>query len=189
MFSLAMALIGVASQIARHGYGEPIVDLALRRKGVNRNAARLIAASVVSCHTTLVRVQAQALAQSQREQAYKQAARLAEIRAARAASYALRKLAAFALFVLIGLGGGAYLLITVCSVFIGKKIETPGYNRIRAVEGVAKPVAPQQPVSAAITAHGSSIGAGGMVAPGTLDRKSTRLNSSHVKRSRMPSSA
>jgi hypothetical protein len=103
------ALIGVASQIARHGYGEPIVDLALRRKGVNRNAARLIAASVVSCHTTLVRVQAQALAQSQREQAYKQAARLAEIRAARAASYALRKLAAFALFVLIGLGGGAYL--------------------------------------------------------------------------------
>ena len=59
------------------------------------------------------------------------------------------------------LGGGAYLLITVCSVFIGKKIETPGYNRIRAVEGVAKPVAPQQPVSAAITAHGSSIGAGG----------------------------
>ena len=64
------------------------------------------------------------------------------------------------------IGGAAYLLITVCSVFIGKKIETPGYNRIRAIEGIAAP-APVQPVAAAITGHGS-IGVGGMVAPGTF---------------------
>jgi len=65
------------------------------------------------------------------------------------------------------IGGVAYLLITVCSVFIGKKIATPGYNRIRAVEGMAAP-APVQPVAAAITGHGGSIGAGGLVAPGTF---------------------
>jgi cytochrome c oxidase subunit 1 len=64
------------------------------------------------------------------------------------------------------IGGAAYLLITVCSVFIGKKIETPGYNRIRAIEGIAAP-ASVQPVAAAITGHGS-IGVGGMVAPGTF---------------------
>ena len=29
-------LIGIASQIARRGYGEPIVDLAMRRKGAPR---------------------------------------------------------------------------------------------------------------------------------------------------------
>ena len=74
----------------------------------------------------------------------------------------------FAIFgILAVIGGAAYLLITVCSVFIGKKIETPGYNRIRAAEGMAAP-APVQPVAAAITGHGGSIGAGGMVAPGTF---------------------
>ena len=69
--------------------------------------------------------------------------------------------------ILAVIGGAAYLLITVCSVFIGKKIETPGYTRIRAVDGMAAP-APVQPVAAAITGHGGSIGAGGMVAPGTF---------------------
>lgn len=73
----------------------------------------------------------------------------------------------FAIFGLLAIvGGAAYLLITVCSVFIGKKIETPAYNRIRAIEGIFKP-APVQPVAASITAHGSG-GTMGMVAPGTF---------------------
>ena len=86
-------LIGVASQIARRGYGEPIVDLALRRKGVTRDAARLIAASVVSCHATLTRIDA---------------ARLADQRAAKAASLMLTKMMSFVMFIMIGLGGGAF---------------------------------------------------------------------------------
>lgn len=74
------------------------------------------------------------------------------------------------LFAISGLvaivGGAAYILITVGSVFFGRKIETPAYQRIRAIEGVAAPQ-PVQPVAAAITGHGS-IGIGGMVAPGTF---------------------
>jgi cytochrome c oxidase subunit 1 len=62
-------------------------------------------------------------------------------------------------------GGGMYLLITVGSVFLGKKIETPGFAHVRAAQGVAP--APK-PVSAAITGHGSPVGAWGMVAPGTF---------------------
>lgn len=98
-------LIGVASQIARRGYGEPIVNLALRRKGVARDAARLIAASVVSCHATLVQAQAQAKLELERAEA----ARAADLRAAKAASLALKKMASFVVFVVIGLGGGALL--------------------------------------------------------------------------------
>ncbi|OGA52473.1 MAG: cytochrome C oxidase subunit I [Betaproteobacteria bacterium RIFCSPLOWO2_12_FULL_62_13] len=63
-------------------------------------------------------------------------------------------------------GGAAYLLITVGSVFFGKRIETPGYKRVRVAEGMAAP-APAQPVAAAITGHGG-VGMGGMVAPGTF---------------------
>ena len=97
-------LIGVASQIARRGYGEPIVDLALRRKGVTRDAARLIAASVVSCHATLTLAQEQA----RLEQTRIDAARLADQRAAKAASLMLTKMMSFAMFIMIGLGGGAF---------------------------------------------------------------------------------
>ncbi len=97
-------LIGVASQIARRGYGEPIVDLALRRKGVTRDAARLIAASVVSCHATLTLAQEQA----RLEQTRIDAARLADQRAAKAASLMLTKMMSFVMFIMIGLGGGAF---------------------------------------------------------------------------------
>lgn len=97
-------LIGVASQIARRGYGEPIVDLALRRKGVTRDAARLIAASVVSCHATLTLAQEQA----RLEQTRIDAARLADQRAAKAASLMLTKMMSFVMFIVIGLGGGAF---------------------------------------------------------------------------------
>ena len=97
-------LIGVASQIARRGYSEPIVDLALRRKGVTRDAARLIAASVVSCHATLTLAQEQA----RLEQTRIDAARLADQRAAKAASLMLTKMMSFVMFIMIGLGGGAF---------------------------------------------------------------------------------
>ena len=74
------------------------------------------------------------------------------------------------LFAISGLvavvGGAAYLLITVGSVFFGKRIETPGYQPVRVAEGRAAPV-PAQPVAAAITGHGN-VGVGGMVAPGTF---------------------
>jgi cytochrome c oxidase subunit 1 len=62
------------------------------------------------------------------------------------------------------LGGLSYLLITVGSVFFGKRIETPGYRRVRVAEGRAAP-APAQPVAATIGGHGS---AGTAVAPGTF---------------------
>jgi cytochrome c oxidase subunit 1 len=60
-------------------------------------------------------------------------------------------------------GGGMYLLITVWSVFLGRRIETPGFQHVRARDGMASAPAPQ-PVGAAITGHGSA----GMVAPGTF---------------------
>ena len=62
-------------------------------------------------------------------------------------------------------GGAMYLLITVGSVFLGKRIETPGFAHVRANDGVAP--APQ-PIAVAITSHGSNIGTAGFVAPGTL---------------------
>jgi cytochrome c oxidase subunit 1 len=62
-------------------------------------------------------------------------------------------------------GGGMYLLITVWSVFLGKRITTPGFQHVRARDGVAAAApAPVQPVGAAITGHGSA----GMIAPGTF---------------------
>jgi cytochrome c oxidase subunit 1 len=62
-------------------------------------------------------------------------------------------------------GGVMYLLITVGSVFLGKKIQTPGFAHVKARDGVAP--APQ-PVAVAITSHGSNIGTAGFVAPGTF---------------------
>jgi cytochrome c oxidase subunit 1 len=62
-------------------------------------------------------------------------------------------------------GGAIYLLITVGSVFFGKRIETPGFKPVRAAEGVAP--APQ-PVAAAIAHHHPALGMAGFVAPGTF---------------------
>ena len=59
-------------------------------------------------------------------------------------------------------GGGAFLLITVYSVFLGKRIETPGFAHVRARDNVAPSTAP---VAAAITSHGQSAG---FSAPGTF---------------------
>jgi len=48
-------------------------------------------------------------------------------------------------------GGGMYLLVTVYSVFLGKKIQTPGFQHLTARSGVAAP-AP----AAALTGSGSA---------------------------------
>ncbi len=61
-------------------------------------------------------------------------------------------------------GGALYLLITVGSVFLGEKIETPGFTHVGVREGVgALPAAAPDPKGA----H-AGIGAWGMVAPGTF---------------------
>ena len=62
-------------------------------------------------------------------------------------------------------GGAMYLLITVGSVFLGRKITTPDFAYVKAKDGVA-PTA--KPVEAAFEAHGSNIGVAGFVAPGTF---------------------
>ena len=59
-------------------------------------------------------------------------------------------------------GGGIYLLITVWSVFLGKKIETPGFAYVRARDNVAPPA--PAPVAATLTGHESA----GFSAPGTF---------------------
>src|SRR5512143_2085437 len=62
-------------------------------------------------------------------------------------------------------GGGMYLLNTVASVFLGKKIQTPGFAHVPVKAGMAPAPAP---MVAAPSGHGSSIGIGGFVAPGTF---------------------
>jgi cytochrome c oxidase subunit 1 len=59
-------------------------------------------------------------------------------------------------------GGAMYLLVTVYSVFFGKRIPTPDFAYVPARANVAP--APK-PVAAAITAHGESAG---FAAPGTF---------------------
>ncbi len=66
-------------------------------------------------------------------------------------------------------GGGMYLLITVWSVFLGKKITTPGFAHVMAKDGVAaRPAAAaagaSAPAGAVLAGHGSA----GMIAPGTF---------------------
>ena len=63
-------------------------------------------------------------------------------------------------------GGIMYLLITVGSVFLGKKIATPDFKYVAAKDGVAPKPAPQP--AFATGGHGTSIGMAGFVAPGTF---------------------
>ena len=67
--------------------------------------------------------------------------------------------------ILAVVGGGMYLLITVGSVFLGKRIATPGFAYVKASDGVAPTM---KPVEVAIESHGSNIGTAGFVAPGTF---------------------
>jgi cytochrome c oxidase subunit I len=48
-------------------------------------------------------------------------------------------------------GGGMYLLVTVYSVFLGKKIETPGFQHVTAKAGMAP-----APASGPLTGYGST---------------------------------
>ncbi len=59
------------------------------------------------------------------------------------------------------IGGGMYLLITVGSVFFGKRIKTPDFTYVRARDGMAPPVV-VQPSTSHVT------GTGALVAPGTF---------------------
>ena len=67
--------------------------------------------------------------------------------------------------ILAVVGGAMYLLITVGSVFLGKRIATPGFAYVKASDGVAPTM---KPVEVAIESHGSNIGTAGFVAPGTF---------------------
>jgi cytochrome c oxidase subunit 1 len=67
--------------------------------------------------------------------------------------------------VLAVLGGIMYLLITVGSVFLGKRIQTPGFAYVRAKDGVAPTT---KPVEVAFETHGTNIGTAGFAAPGTF---------------------
>ena len=102
------ALIELSSQIARRGYGEPVIELALRRKGVSREVARLVAASAASCHAAILATTEHAQIAS----APVLSARItddADLRAARAARLALSRIVGFIVFVIAGVGGGAFL--------------------------------------------------------------------------------
>jgi cytochrome c oxidase subunit I len=75
-------------------------------------------------------------------------------------------IALFGIFGLLAvIGGVMYLLITVGSVFFGKKIQTPGFAYVKAKDGVAPTM---RPVEVAFEAHGTNIGAAGFAAPGTF---------------------
>jgi cytochrome c oxidase subunit 1 len=75
-------------------------------------------------------------------------------------------MALMAVFGLAAIVGGAiYLLITVGSVFFGRRIPAPGFKYVRAAEGVAPiPV----PVAVPAGASHAGIGMAGFVAPGTF---------------------
>lgn len=103
------ALIGLASQIARRGYGEPVIELALGRKGVSREVARLVAVSVVSCHAAILAAERHARLENEPVVAAARGPMDTDLRAARAASLALSKILSFLVFVIAGIGGGAFL--------------------------------------------------------------------------------
>jgi cytochrome c oxidase subunit 1 len=62
------------------------------------------------------------------------------------------------------IGGASYILITVCSIFLGKRIEAPAARRVPVREGMAPPM---PPVPAVPAAH-AGVGIRGFVAPGTF---------------------
>ncbi len=62
-------------------------------------------------------------------------------------------------------GGVMYLLVTVGSVFFGKRITTPGFQYVKAKDGMAAPV--PQPVGASLTGTGSAA-THAWSAPGTM---------------------
>ncbi|MBI3370185.1 MAG: hypothetical protein HY017_00310 [Betaproteobacteria bacterium] len=102
------ALIGLSSQIARKGYGEPVIELALRRKGVAGDVARLVAVSVVSCHAAILAAEGNARLSRQPPSGARRSDGT-EQRTAKASRLALAKIMSFLVFVVAGAGGGAIL--------------------------------------------------------------------------------
>lgn len=130
------ALVTHADEIARRGYDEAVIAMALGRRGATAETARFLAASAVRSRAptpdTLqesyipppVRRSRSRLAhqepqdileldpgvvQQRDRRALQHAEREAELRSARAASRALGGLMQFFLFVIVGLGVGAWL--------------------------------------------------------------------------------
>ena len=102
------ALIAMSSQIARKGYREPVIELALRRKGIPAEVARLVAVSVVSCHVALLAAEENA-GLGRHPAAAVRKRDDTDLRTARAARLALAKIMSFLVFVVAGAGGGAIL--------------------------------------------------------------------------------
>ncbi|MBI3916899.1 MAG: hypothetical protein HY322_07820 [Betaproteobacteria bacterium] len=100
------ALIDLSSEIARRGYGEPVVELALYRKGVPREIARLVAASAIGCRRAILAAQESGEAARPPVNAARPISQ-ADLRAARAANRALWKIANFLVLVVAGFGLGA----------------------------------------------------------------------------------
>lgn len=61
-------------------------------------------------------------------------------------------------------GGASYILIAVCSIFLGKKITVPEAKRVAVRDGMAPPPAPAPAVP---TGH-TNVGIAGFIAPGTF---------------------
>ena len=121
-------LFAHAADIARRGYDEAVIAMALGRRGATAEIARLLATSVVRGRTPVAehpeenftpppvrRSRAPSSAQELEDvlehhrQALLQAGRAAELRSARAASRALGAMVQFFFFVIVGLGVGAWL--------------------------------------------------------------------------------
>ncbi len=104
-------LVDLAAHIARRGYGESVVCLALCRKGVPDDVARLVAASVTSCHASIAAAERHVAPEGiAAPPASLQATTPAnDLRSARTASKALYWMASFLVFVVIGICGGAFL--------------------------------------------------------------------------------
>ncbi len=104
-------LVSLASQIAHRGYDESVIRLALRRKGAPDDVARLVAASVASCHATISAAERRIAPEGSAEALTSPQAKLRtdDLRAARAASKALSWMASFLVFVVVGICGGAFL--------------------------------------------------------------------------------
>ena len=124
------ALIDLSSEIARRGYGEAVVELALRRKGAPGDVARLVAASAVGCRQAILAAQARGESGQPVATPVPLPSR-ADLRAARAANKALGKIANFLVLAVAGFGMGTLL---GWSVGFGHGVEDGFEWIVRAIE-------------------------------------------------------
>jgi hypothetical protein len=126
-------LIDLSSEIARRGYGEAVIELALCRKGVPRDVARLVAASAVGCRQAILAAQVSASAPPPVPAAPRTISE-ADRRAARAANRALRKLANFVVLAVAGFGVG---ILLGWSIGFGQGVDDGFDWIVRAIERLA----------------------------------------------------